>query len=197
MLGAGIIDWCGQLPERVGYDGAGDGHRRAPVRRVHCDDADDPVVSVRADDAGGLAPCRRVGRHRERDQVGKLTVLVGGNRDGDVVPAGLFVHAGNHKSDSWHFRLAFYPGKVRGPAARARVQPARSRRTALPQAWIYWLVTVVDRAAPCSPGGFFHDPGDLTVCGDWGVHDHGGGVRHRTGTAPRCAAAFLLLAWSL
>jgi hypothetical protein len=76
MLGAGITDWCGQMPERVGYDGAGDGHRRVPIWRVYRDDVDDPVVHVRADDAGGPAPRRFVRRYRESDRVRKLAVLV-------------------------------------------------------------------------------------------------------------------------
>ena len=95
--GAGGVCRRRLLPQRVGYDGVGDGHGRVPVRRVDRDDADDPVGHVRADDAGGPAPGRPVGRHREGNRVGKLAVIVR-HRDGDVVTAGWFVHAWNRRS---------------------------------------------------------------------------------------------------
>jgi len=69
---AGLLAGCGGLlPERVGDDGAGDGHGCVPPWRIDGDHADDGVGGVRADDAGGPAPGRLAGCRREGYRVRK------------------------------------------------------------------------------------------------------------------------------
>lgn len=48
-----MLAGCGDLVlQRVGYDGAGDGHGRVPTGRMDGDNADDLVSVMRGDDAG-------------------------------------------------------------------------------------------------------------------------------------------------
>jgi hypothetical protein len=84
--------------ERVGYDGPDDGLGCVPAGNIDGDNADDLVGRMRADDAGGPAPCCPAGCRREASRAGKPAVLAR-NRDGDVVPAGWFVLTWHHKPD--------------------------------------------------------------------------------------------------
>ena len=73
-----------------------------PVWRGHADHADDLLGRVRADDAGVPARCCLAGGGRERCRVGRMAVILG-DPDGDVIPAGRFVHARHRKRDMRHF----------------------------------------------------------------------------------------------